>query len=109
MTRKQLDKHFNVIKRYFRKCTEAQRGLMSLCCGSSMIYIGDELLSSYITVIEKLCDDTGENISWYIFDNNFGKNKRSKDGEIIDNTRKLLNLIEEEKLRKMNSNFKQGE
>lgn len=97
MTRKQLDKYLNVIKKYLRKCSEIERGLYGLFDnGVGTINIGDELLSGYITLIEKLCNDKGENISWYIFDNNFGKNKWSKNGKAIDNTRKLLNLIEEE-------------
>ena len=99
MTRKQLDKYLNVIKKYLRKCSEIERGLCGLFDnGVGTINIGDELLSGYITLIEKLCNDKGENISWYIFDNNFGKNKWSKNGKSIDNTRKLLNLIEEEKI-----------
>jgi hypothetical protein len=100
MTRKQLDKNLNVIKRYFRKCTETSRGLISLCYGKSMVIIGDEMLEHYIELIEKQCNDNGENISWYIFDNNFGNNKRSRNGVVIDNTRKLLNLIEKENMEK---------
>ena len=98
MTRKQLDKHLNVVKKYLRKCSEMESGLDSLFdSASARISIGDEMLKSYISLIEKLYNDNGENISWYIFDNNFGKNKWPRNGIVIDNTKKLLNLIEEEK------------
>ena len=97
MTRKQLDKHLNIVKRYFRRCNDVEKGLRMLFHQLATVSIADELLSNYIKMIEKECKDEGENIFWYIFDNDFGKNKRSKNGKVIDNTRKLLNLIGEKK------------
>lgn len=97
MTRKQLDKYLNVVKRYLNKHFELENGLGRLFHSEVEVNVGNEILTGYISIVEKLCGDEGENISWYIFDNNFGKNKRSKNGKVIDNTRKLLNLIGEKK------------
>lgn len=106
MTRKQLDKYLNVVKRHLNKHFELENGLRRLFHSEVEINVGDEILTGYISLVEKLCGDEGENISWYIFDNNFGKNKRSKNGKVIDNTRKLLNLIEgENQLHKPRPNF----
>ena len=67
--------------------------------------LGDELLTDYIFCIAKLIDETGaekiqEILSWYVFDNNFGKNKKrlyiNGEYQIIDNSRKLLNILKKE-------------
>ena len=106
MTRKTLEKHFSVIKRFLRNCTEVEKGLIFLVYERpTIVKLGDELLTDYIFCIAKLIDETGakkiqEILSWYIFDNNFGKNKKrlyiNGEYQIIDNSRKLLNILKKE-------------
>ena len=101
MTRKELDRHFNVIKTYHRKRRAAERGLMPLTTEYPCILIADDLEDGYIKAIAELAGDKDQFIDWYIYENDFGRKKYEAgyDGKMkpIKNTRDLLNLIEEGK------------
>ena len=103
MTRKELDRHFNVIKTYHRKRRAAERGLMPLTTEYPCILIADDLEVGYIKAIAELAGDKDQWIYWYIYENDFGRKEMEAgfDGKMkrIKSTRDLLNLIEEGKKR----------
>lgn len=99
MTRKQLDKHLNVVKAYHRKRRAAERSLIPLTVELPSITIADELEEAFIRVVSELAGDRNNWIDWYIYENDFGKKKHEAgyDGnrKPIKTTRQLLDLINE--------------
>jgi hypothetical protein len=102
MTRKELDKHLQIIKDHRAKVSMYRNAVLLLSDG-----VADDfsycLECAYIKLVSELAGDTGAWIDWYINENDFGRKKYEAgyNGKMkpIKNTRDLLNLIEEGKKR----------
>jgi hypothetical protein len=102
MTRKELDEHLNIIKAHRSNVDNYIHAIKQLSDGIAIDYSYD-LECAYISLVSKLAGDTGDWISWYVDENDFGRKKYEAgyDGKMkqIKSTRDLLNLIEEGKKR----------
>ena len=102
MTRKELDKHLNIIKAHRGNVDNYIHAVEHLCEGIAIDYSYD-LECAYIKLVSELAGDTGAWIEWYIDENDFGRKKYEAgyDGKMkqIKSTRDLLDLIEEGKKR----------
>jgi hypothetical protein len=103
MTRNELDTYLDFIKQFHKRRREAEIGIGKICSEYSVsIDIADDLENAYVEAIGKLANDNDRWIRWYIYDNDFGRNKLTaycnKKGMIINNTRLLLLLIEQSNL-----------
>jgi hypothetical protein len=102
MTRKELDKHLNIIKAHRGNVGNYIHAVKQLSEGIAIDYSYD-IECAYIKLVSELAGDTGAWISWYIDENDFGRKKYEAgyDGKMkqIKSTRDLLNLIEEGKKR----------
>ena len=102
MTRKELDKHLNIIKAHRNNVDNYIHAVKQLSEGIAIDYSYD-IECAYIKLVSELAGDTGAWIDWYINENDFGRKKYEAgyDGKMkqIKSTRDLLDLIEEGKKR----------
>ena len=102
MTRKELDKHLNIIKAHRNNVDNYIHAVKQLSEGIAIDHSYD-IECAYIKLVSELAGDTGAWIEWYIDENDFGRKKHEAgyDGKMkpIKNTMDLLNLIEEGKKR----------
>lgn len=99
MTYREFENRFKPILTYLEERDRANEGLKLLASTSyCSIDIGGNLLDRYIRLLEEVVGDSLNMISWYVFDNDLGKNKftvsvGSKSYK-IKNLKDLYNLIE---------------
>jgi hypothetical protein len=100
MKYKDFLKCMNDIKE-FRKESDTLNEHLSAICEGSFAYceVGGKLLDSYISVLEKLVNDNGEWIQYFVYECNFGENplEVSKDEKVwnLDSVEKLWEIMNE--------------
>lgn len=70
MEYKELKDRIDILK-YFIKKTNKLGDILD----TNTIMFGDEMIESYVKLLENILGDSYECISWFIFENNFGRGK----------------------------------
>lgn len=62
--------------------------------GTCVCEIGSKFIDDYISLVERSMNDTSNNVSWFVFDNDFGSRKLTigleGEGEFIISNEKIL-------------------
>ena len=92
----------SAIQEFSNDQDKLQAGLKILSpSNSGIIEFGSKFIDQYIQTLSDVLDDDCQFISWYVFENGFGKKRLSakaanwKSARVIDTPVKLLKLIEE--------------
>ena len=92
----------SAIQEFSNDQDKLQAGLKILSpSNSGIIEFGSKFMDQYIQTLSDVLDDDCQFISWYVFENGFGKKRLSakasnwKSARVIDTPEKLLKLIEE--------------
>lgn len=99
MEYKDFELAFEPIEQFAKENEEANKAVKALCRSSHVVHdVGCFLLDAYINLLAKSVGDEGNWISWYVFENNFGKGGLTasvKDGRMkkVDTLKKLYNFI----------------
>lgn len=98
-----LKQGLKAIGQFLEEQQKASKGLKMISNeGSFIITLGNKFLDEYINLLEELIGDESSWVSWFVFDNDFGRRglkaatKKTK-YRIIDTPVKLLKLIEDSK------------
>ena len=102
MEYKEFESKFEPILTYLKEREDANKGIELIAPSSyCTIDIGGNLLDRYIRLLEEVVGDCSNMISWYVFDNDLGKNKFTatvgSESYKIKNLKDLYNLIETNK------------
>ena len=94
----------SAIQEFSNDQDKLQAGLKILSpSNSGIIEFGSKFIDQYIQTLSDVLDDDCQFISWYVFENDFGKKRFTaqaptwKSLRVIDTPVKLLNLIESNK------------
>lgn len=94
----------SAIQEFSNDQDKLQDGLKILIpSNSGIIEFGSKFIDQYIQTLSDVLDDDCQLISWYVFENGFGKKRFTakavtwKSSRVIDTPVKLLNLIESNK------------
>jgi hypothetical protein len=102
MTKEQLAMKIEEIRRFSEEIDILNDHLQAIAPGA-VCEFGGHFLDDYIRVLSELVGDDSGWISWYVFDNGFGKKKMEAGyvGHVskIGHTNQLWNLIQESKLK----------
>ena len=92
----------SAIQEFSNDQDKLQEGLKILSPSSTgVIEFGSKFIDKYIQTLSDVLDDDCQFISWYVFENGFGKKRLTakaaswKSSRVIDTPEKLLKLIEE--------------
>lgn len=99
MDYKEFELAFEPIAQFDKENEEANKAVKALCKSSHAVHdVGCFLMDAYVSLLSKSVGDKGNWISWYVFENNFGKGNLSaslRGGRMkkVDTLKKLYNFI----------------
>lgn len=99
MDYKEFELAFEPIEQFAKENELANQAVKHLCGSSHAVHdVGCFLMDAYINLLAKSVGDEGNWISWYVFENNFGKGDLTasvKGGRMkkVDTLKKLYNFI----------------
>jgi hypothetical protein len=100
MTYKEFEKAFKAIEQFHLENELANEAVKTFCASSHAVCdIGCHLYDQYINLLASVVGDKGNWISWYVFENDFGRGgltagmKDDKKMVKVDTLKKLYNFI----------------
>jgi hypothetical protein len=100
MTYKEFELAFEPIEQFSIESELANQAVKQLCGSSHAVHdVGCFLMDAYVNLLAKSVGDEDNWISWYVFENNFGKGgltagmKDDKKMKEVDTLKKLYNFI----------------
>lgn len=90
----EFEQLFIPIKKFLEDCENINDALKTIFQSSYVCSEhGNELLEYYIDLTERYLELDFPTISWFIFDNNFGKEKLTINNIVIDSIQSLYNFL----------------
>ena len=90
----EFEQLFIPIRKFLEDCKNINDALKTIFPSSYVCSDhGNELLDYYIDLTERYLELETQTISWFVFDNEFGKNKLTVDDNIIDSVESLYNYL----------------
>lgn len=82
------------IVKFFEDCDNVNDALETIFPSSYVLMEhGNELLEYYIDLVERYLELDNQWISWFVFDNEFGKKKLTIDDNVIDSFEKFFEIL----------------
>jgi hypothetical protein len=100
LTKEGFTFHMEKIKDYLDDVDRIQKAISSVSFNEFTLNLGYDMLDGYIEALMLLMEDQNEWIPWFVFENDFGKNKLvlplQGKGVALKNHNQLYELIKKE-------------
>jgi len=73
--RSEFVSRMKVLKKYIKRLNKLERAIQHLADENGRPILGGYLIDSYVQMLEKLSGDDSGMISWWIFENDWGKKR----------------------------------